>query len=105
MSYITTIPFGPAVFTLVNGVGSGSGIPLPALGSSAEPLTEVEPDFSGLYEAAGEVRKMYHQAASFVPPSTWVLIGSGAYEAGVLNIIYFEKVGARVEYWVAQEEE
>lgn len=52
----------------------------------------------------GIVQKIYHQQGG-VPsfPAAWVLVGTGGYVGGTLNIIYAEFVSAiRVEFWIVQ---
>ena len=52
----------------------------------------------------GIVQKLYHNHSTApTVPAGWKLIG-GAYETGVLNMIYAEWAGGtRVEYWITQE--
>ena len=71
--------------------------------SPASPKTgNVTNDLTGAN--IGIVQKIYHQQVG-VPsfPVGWVLVGTGSYVGGTLNIIYAEWVsGTRVEYWIVQ---
>ena len=71
--------------------------------SPASPKTgNVTNDLTGAN--IGIVQKIYHQQVG-VPsfPVGWVLVGTGGYVGGTLNIIYAEWVsGTRVEYWIVQ---
>jgi len=71
--------------------------------SPASPRTgNITEDLTGAN--IGIVQKIYHQQVG-VPtfPAGWVLVGTGSYVGGSLNIIYAEWVsGTRVEYWIVQ---
>lgn len=68
----------------------------PATGNITDDLTGAK---------IGVVQKIYHNDGTEPTyPAGWILIGSGTYTTGVLNLIFAEWVsGTRVEYWIIQE--
>lgn len=76
---------------------------LTKFGTFSNPLSaELANDFDKARE--GVVQKIYHQSdPEPIFPENWVLIGSGTYQAGQLNLIFCEwELGERVEYWINQ---
>lgn len=69
----------------------------PGTGNVTEDLTGAQ---------LGVVQKIYHNdiiLPSF--PAGWILIGSGTYTIGVLNIIMCEWIGgSSTEYWILQDQ-
>lgn len=70
---------------------------LPGTGNITEDLTDAK---------LGVVQKIYHNDVSLPSfPSGWILVGSGTYTIGVLNIIMCEWIGGTsVEYWILQDQ-
>lgn len=69
----------------------------PGTGNITEDLTDAK---------LGVVQKIYHNDVSLPSfPSGWILVGSGTYTIGVLNIIMCEWIGGTsVEYWILQDQ-